>query len=119
MRNNAIYYPIFFDVLTNGINELSIDCPHVFFNGASSGVLWGGNLSTIQSLCGLDFLPDKKFIFVAEDINEPVYKIDKMFTQLLNIPAFKNNLSAVVLGDFPELITKDILTSILQNSHKS
>ena len=62
--------------------------------------MWGGNLSTIQSLCGLDFLPDKKFIFVAEDINEPVYKIDKMFTQLLNIPAFKNNLSAVVLGDF-------------------
>ena len=90
----------FFDALTNGINELSIDCPHVFFNGASAGVLWGGNLSTIQSLCGLDFLQDEKFIFVAEDINEPVYKIDKMFTQLLNIPAFKNNLSAVVLGDF-------------------
>ena len=46
------------------------------------------------------FLPDEKFIFVVEDINETVYKIDKMFTQLLNIPQFKDNIVAVVLGDF-------------------
>ena len=40
--------------------------------------LWGGNLSTVVSLCGLDFIPDEPFIFFAEDINEPVYKIDKI-----------------------------------------
>lgn len=90
----------FFDTLTNGIEEIKIDNPTVYYNGVSSGVLWGGNLSTIQSLCGQDFIPDEKFVFVTEDINEPVYKIDKMFTQLLNIPDFKKNLSGIILGNF-------------------
>lgn len=90
----------FFAVLKNGINAIKIDSPRVYSGGVVSGILWGGNLSTIQSLCGLDFLPDEKFIFVVEDINETVYKIDKMFTQLLNIPQFKDNIVAVVLGDF-------------------
>lgn len=90
----------FFDVLENGTSEIKIDTPKVYFNGIVSGILWGGNLSTIQSLCGQDFVPDEKIIFLAEDINEPVYKIDKMFTQLLNINKFKNKLTAIVLGDF-------------------
>lgn len=90
----------FFNALENEVKEIIIDLPDVIYPGIASGVLWGGNLSTIQSLCGLDFIPDEKFIFAAEDINEPVYKIDKMFTQLLNIKEFKNNLSGIVLGDF-------------------
>lgn len=90
----------FWDTMKNGTKEISIDNPKTYREGNASGILWGGNLSTIQSMCGLDFVPDKKFIFVAEDINEPVYKIDKMFTQLLNIPKFKNNISGLVLGNF-------------------
>lgn len=90
----------FFHVLENGITDITIDKPKVFYEGISTGILWGGNLSTIQSLCGLDFIPDEKFIFFAEDVNEPVYKIDKMFTQLLNIQDFRKNLAGVVLGDF-------------------
>lgn len=64
------------------------------------GILFGGNLSTLASLCGVDFIPDEKFIFFTEDINEPAYKIDRYFTQLLNIEKFKNNLNAIVCGDF-------------------
>lgn len=90
----------FFDVFENGISEIELNAKDIYFNGVASGILWGGNLSTIQSLCGLDFVPDEKFIFVTEDINEPVYKIDKMFTQLLNINKFKNNIKGIVLGDF-------------------
>lgn len=90
----------FFETLTNGIKEIVIDSAKVYYHGVSSGILWGGNLSTVQSLCGQNFIPEEKFVFVAEDINEPVYKIDKMFTQLLNIQQFKNNLSGIVLGDF-------------------
>ena len=37
-------------------------------SGKAGGVLWGGNLSTIVSLCGLDVIPDEKFIFFVEDI---------------------------------------------------
>lgn len=69
-------------------------------NGNAQGIIWGGNLTTICSLCGLDFIPNEKFVFFAEDLNEPVYKIDRSFRQLLNIDKFKQNVCAVVLGDF-------------------
>ena len=72
----------------------------IYKNGSAEGVLWGGNLATVVSLCGLDFIPDEPFIFFAEDINEQVYKIDKMFTQLFNIKQFRNNIQAIILGEF-------------------
>ena len=72
----------------------------VYKDGISKGIIWGGNLSTIVSLCGQDFIPNKDFIFFAEDLNEPVYKIDKMFQQLINIPKFTKHCKGIVLGDF-------------------
>lgn len=75
----------------------------IYNAGEASGILWGGNLSTIVSLCGQDFIPDEPFIFFAEDLNEPVYKIDKMFTQLMNIDKFTKNIKGLVLGDFLEV----------------
>lgn len=71
-----------------------------YFNGNAKGLTFGGNLSTIVSLCGIDFIPDEEFIFFVEDLNEPVYKIDKMFTQLFNIEKFKNNIKGIVVGEF-------------------
>ena len=71
-----------------------------YSKGSAKGITIGGNLATIASLAGIDFIPDEKFIFFAEDINETTYKIDKYFRQLLNIPDFKNNISAILLGDF-------------------
>lgn len=103
----------FFDILENDKKEIEIDAPKVYHSGISSGILWGGNLSTIQSLCGLEFIPDEKFIFITEDINEPVYKIDKMFTQLLNIQKFKQNLTGIVLGDFSGLDNGIYFTNFL------
>ena len=64
------------------------------------GIFFGGNLSTLSSLCGLDFIPDFKFDFFVEDINEPVYKIDKMMRQLINIEDFRNNIKSIYLGEF-------------------
>ena len=72
----------------------------VIKQGNACGITWGGNLSTVVSLCGLDFIPDEKFIFFTEDINEPVYKIDKMLRQLINIKEFRNNVSAICFGEF-------------------
>lgn len=72
----------------------------IYKEGDAKGIMWGGNLSTICSLCGTDFIPDEKFIFFAEDLNEPVYKIDRFFRQLLNIEQYRKNVSAVILGDF-------------------
>ncbi len=81
----------------------------IYCAGNAEGILWGGNLATIVSLCGLDFLPDKKFIFFTEDLNEPVYKIDKMMSQLLNIKQFKENVKAIVLGDFLDVDNQEWL----------
>lgn len=64
------------------------------------GTFWGGNLSTLVSLCGQDFIPDFKFTLFLEDLNEPPYKIDKMITQLFNIEKIKQNTEAVAIGDF-------------------
>ena len=69
-------------------------------NGECQGIIYGGNLSSIVSMCGIDFIPDDDFILFVEDLNEPVYKIDKMMTQLLNIADFKRKLKGLILGDF-------------------
>ena len=93
----------FFDTLTNtGDIKITPDEANskVYFAGEATGNLWGGNLATIASLCGTDFIPDEKFILFIEDLNEQVYKIDKMMTQLLNIKKFRANLAGIVLGEF-------------------
>lgn len=72
----------------------------IYHQGEAEGIIWGGNLATVVSLCGQDFIPDEDFIFFAEDLNEPVYKIDKMFQQLFNIDKFKKYCKGIVLGDF-------------------
>lgn len=99
----------FFDTLTNTKSlEISPDKKKskVYYAGEAKGILFGGNLATIASLCGQDFIPDEKFIFFAEDLGEDTYKIDKMFTQLLNIPQFKKNLTGIILGDFLDVKNK-------------
>lgn len=80
--------------------ELNLEGNNIYRDGAAEGIIWGGNLATLVSLCGTDFIPNEDFIFFAEDLNEPVYKIDKMFTQLFNIKEFKKYCKGIVLGDF-------------------
>ena len=40
------------------------------------------------------------FSLFLEDLNEPSYKIDRMFTQLLNIKDFSAKVKGIILGDF-------------------
>lgn len=103
----------FWNTFQNGISKINLVESNVYKKGNASGILWGGNLSTIQSLCGLDFLPTEKFIFVVEDVNEPVYKIDKMFCQLFNISDFKNNVAAIVLGDFTGIDSQEYYDELM------
>ncbi len=74
--------------------------------GDCEGIMFGGNLCSLTALTGQDFIPDENFIFFAEDLNEPVYKIDRYFTQLLNINKFRNNIRGIVLGDFLDIDDK-------------
>lgn len=102
---------MFFEGLTSDKLRITPEFSYSYKSGDAEGILFGGNLSTITSLCGMDFIPDNKFLFFAEDLNEPAYKIDRYFTQLLNIEKFKQNLNAILLGDFldvdePEYLDK-------------
>ena len=81
-------------------NEKQVLDGQIIYDGTSKGVLWGGNLASLVSLCGVDFIPDREFIFFAEDLNEPVYKIDKMLTQLFNIEKFRKNIKGMAFGQF-------------------
>ncbi len=57
----------------------------VLNEGKSSGILFGGNLTLLETLIGTkyDFSLFNKILFI-EEINEPPYKIDRMLTHLKN-----------------------------------
>lgn len=66
----------------------------------SSGPLVGGNLASLITLLGtpFDFNWDNKIVLL-EDIDEPLYRIDRMLTQLFLAGKLKN-IAGLILGDF-------------------
>lgn len=103
----------FLEVITEDKKQ-TLTAEKIYKQGSANGITFGGNLSTIVSLCGLDFIPDEGFIFFTEDINEPTYKIDKMFRQLLNIDKFRQNLKGLILGDFTGIDNKNYLEDLFK-----
>ncbi len=59
----------------------------------------GGNLITMQSLVGQKIKSPKGKILFFEEIDEPVYKIDRALTQMDQAGWFKN-IKGIVLGSF-------------------
>lgn len=52
-------------------------------SGKSSGRLVGGNLTVLTAIIGSEFTPDwKNVILFLEDVNEEIYRVDRMLTQL-------------------------------------
>lgn len=75
--------------------------PNVITSGKARGSLIGGNLSLLSALAGTRYaLKDiKGAILFAEDINEPPYKVDRLFTQLRQSCDMRS-LAGVALGVF-------------------
>ncbi len=88
----------FFNVMSGDNEEYFSTC--TIRSGNAEGIIFGGNLSTIVSLCGIDFIPDSDFIFFTEDLNEPAYKIDKMLNQLVNMKEFRTYCKGILFGEF-------------------
>jgi muramoyltetrapeptide carboxypeptidase len=58
------------------------------------------NLSVLTSLCGTKWFPKLRHrILIIEDINEPLYKIDRYLTQLLQSGALRD-CEGLLLGQF-------------------
>lgn len=105
----------FFESVTFNQKTLEFSGNKTYSEGCAEGILWGGNLATIASLCGVDFVPEEKFILFIEDTGEPVYKIDRMISQLMNIKKFRKYLAGIVLGDFGEIGDKDCFDSLFSS----
>jgi muramoyltetrapeptide carboxypeptidase len=64
------------------------------------GRLWGGNLALLTALIGTPHMPRvRDGILFVEDVNEPAYRIERMFLQLLQAGILSRQ-AALVLGDF-------------------
>lgn len=102
----------FFNVLSGGKEEYF--STKTYLSGNAEGIIWGGNLSTIVSLCGIDFIPDEDFIFFTEDLNEAPYRIDKMLNQLINMKEFRKHCKGIVFGEFLDCGDEKWIDEILQ-----
>ena len=68
--------------------------------GRATGLLLGGNLAVLTSLCGTPYMPalDGAILFL-EDVNEYIYRVDRMLSTLMLSGALQR-VAGVVLGSF-------------------
>ena len=101
------------------LNQLSSDClkalqqlllkgqTPVLYSSRSigqgvEGILMGGNLCLLASLCGSAYQPQAQGAILAlEDINEPAYRLDRMLTQMLVSRVFEG-VRGIAAGHFSE-----------------
>lgn len=71
--------------------------------GIARGRLAGGNLALVAALCGTPYAVNLDgALLVLEDVNEPVYRIDRMFQQLL-LSGSLRQCAGLVLGEFSNM----------------
>ncbi|MEI6847541.1 MAG: LD-carboxypeptidase [Chlorobiaceae bacterium] len=72
----------------------------VIREGTAEGQLIGGNLSVLSSMIGTPYLPPfNETLLFLEDINEPIYRIDRMLSHLSNA-SLLSRCSAMLFGQF-------------------
>jgi len=89
--------------VTDGAVTLSAPDATTLYGGKASGRLAGGNLAVLTALCGTPFAPRLDgAILVLEDVNEAIYRLDRMLTQLRATGAL-DRVSAIAFGHFSEI----------------
>ncbi|MEW6352274.1 MAG: LD-carboxypeptidase [Thermodesulfobacteriota bacterium] len=72
----------------------------VIRHGRAEGLFLGGCLSLVTSLLGTAHVPDfSGAVLFLEDVNEPPYRLDRMFTHL-KLAGVLDRISGLVLGHF-------------------
>jgi muramoyltetrapeptide carboxypeptidase len=103
-----------FGLLKGGLHAADVMAPVLDINarndglhapGVAQGVLIGGNLSLVAALLGTAWSwsvdPAQGAILFLEDINEELYRIDRLLTQL-RLSGLLAAVSGVLLGSFTE-----------------
>ena len=80
--------------------EYSLDPSPMNRPGDATGLLVGGNLSVISDLVGTpyDVIKPRRILFI-EDVNEPIYKIERMLYQL-RLSGVLADLAGLIVGKF-------------------
>ena len=79
---------------------IAADAPRTIVAGRATGIVAGGNLSTLSHMIGTPFFPDfSGAVVFLEDVGEKPYRIDRMLTQLLLSGAF-DRAAGICLGSF-------------------
>lgn len=83
--------------------EISTIANHNNHEGEATGIIIGGNLSLVVDSLGTSTEPDTTGkILVIEEIDEPLYKIDRMLTQLKRSDKL-SRLAGLVIGHMTDL----------------
>lgn len=83
--------------------------------GEAEGTLRGGNLTLLGALAGTpDAVPLDGAILFVEDTNEPVYRLDRLFTQLRGLPDW-GGLRGLVVGDLGVAPDNEALRRLLDD----
>lgn len=102
----------FWDLLTNNKKIGKIENPnsenfYTLNKGRGEGRLFPANLTVLVSIIGSDYFPNiKDTVWVFEDIDEPPYRIDRMFNQLRLNKVFKQS-KGIILGRFVNCYESD------------
>lgn len=68
----------------------------------ASGPLLGGNLSSLNTLLGTPWFPKLDgAILLLEDVNEPLYRLDRLLTQLW-LSGGVDSVNGIILGQFSD-----------------
>lgn len=80
--------------------EYNLDPSPMNRPGDATGLLVGGNLSVISDLVGtpFDVIKPRRILFI-EDVNEPIYKIERMLYQL-RLSGVLADLAGLIVGKF-------------------
>ena len=106
----------FLNVLRGSFPQTSV-VPTVLGNGMARGALLGGCLSLLTATLGTRFAPDfKGAVMFWEEVGEPLYRIDRMLTQLKLAGAF-DSISGMVVGnvDLPDAQDQQALCATLSD----
>ncbi|MGA7144950.1 MAG: LD-carboxypeptidase [Desulfobacterales bacterium] len=84
-------------------------------SGISSGILCGGNLTTLCHLVGTPYATNfKGKILLLEDVGEMTYRIDRMLTQMKLAGCF-NGMAGLILGAFKKCGQLNEIVEIFDN----
>lgn len=81
-----------------------VDAPPVaLVSGTAEGPLVGGNLALLAATCGTPYQADTDgSILFIEDVDEPLYRVDRMITQL-RLAGLLDGVAGIALGEFTSM----------------